>query len=91
MKHDANPENFHGGFTKTLSSFCPRKLYLPYFEQYIKAHTKNCQLTPSSNIVSTNLSEPHLSFKFTQVKKSDSYKIISQLTFIIKHSLEYYI
>lgn len=49
------------------------------------SHTKICHLTHGSNTVSTNLSEVRLSFKFTQVKKSDSYKIISQLTFIIKH------
>lgn len=90
MKHGAYPKNFCDGFTKTLSSSAPEGCICPTFNNSLR-HTKNCQLTYRSDIVSTNLSKAHLSFKFTQVKKSDSYKIIAQLTFIIKHWLEYYI
>lgn len=87
--NSGNSGNFHDGFAKTLSSFCPRNI-CPTFNNTLR-HAKTWQLTQSSNIVSTTLSKAHLSFKFPQVKKSDSYKILSQLTFIIEHALEYYI
>lgn len=64
------------GLPKHCQAFAPEGCICPTFKDSL-SHTNNCQLTQGSNIVSTNLSEILLPFKFIQVEKSDPFDSIS--------------
>lgn len=68
------------GLPKHCQAFGPEGCMCPTFKDSL-SHTNNCQLHRAITFLSTNLSEIITQFKFIQVKKSDSYDRVSQLTF----------